>query len=287
MKKVVISGSTGFTGSALIRMFRSSGWEIAALRREDFSLPTDLFAQRFLENTNAVVHLAGAPVIRRWTPGYKEEIRKSRTDTTRKIADALKITGNKPGVLISASAVGIYDGEHEHTEESPYLATGFLAEVCREWEDAALSAASVTRVIILRTGIVLDRGIGAMKPMELPFKLGLGGTIGNGRQPMSWIHIADLESLYSFIIGNPGISGVVNGVAPFPTTNLHFTKTLGKVFNQPTLLRIPEFMLKLVYGEGASTLTSGQFVLPGKALKADFEFRFPTIEKALMDLYRR
>ena len=141
-------------------------------------------------------------------------------------------------------------------------------------------------MIIFRTGIVLGKNGGALKTMYLPFRFGLGGIIGNGKQAFSWIHVTDLINAFLYTIENENLSGTINAVAPESTTNYHFTKTLGKVLIQPTIMRIPEFVLRLVYGEGAQALTTGQKVLPEKLLKAGFTFRYPTIEKALTGIYK-
>jgi hypothetical protein len=149
-----------------------------------------------------------------------------------------------------------------------------------------MAARDHTRVIIVRTGVVLSSKGGALKKAHGPFKFGLGGVIGDGRQAFSWIHIRDLMRVYRFLLENENISGIVNAVAPNPTTNLHFTKTLGKVLTQPTVFKIPASVMRMVYGDAAVTLTGGQNVVPGKLLQNGFEFEFPTIEKALLNLYR-
>ena len=161
-----------------------------------------------------------------------------------------------------------------------------MGKVCRDWEHEALTVSASTRVVIFRTGVVLGKNGGALQSMYTPFKLGLGGIIGNGKQAFSWIHVTDLINAFLYTVENESVAGIINAVAPEPTTNYHFTKTLGKVLIQPTIMRVPEFALKLMYGEGSRALTAGQKVLPEKLLKAGFIFKFPTIEKALMDLYK-
>ena len=283
--KVVISGSTGQTGKALIRFFPDQGWKILPLTRASFRLSDEEFLASHFEGSDIVINLAGAPVMKRWTTAYKEEIYQSRILTTRKIALAIHQARKKPSLFISVSAVGIYDSDHEHTETSSNLGNDFLGSVCRDWEREALSVKDEVRTVVLRTGIILDNKEGALKTLEFPFRSGLGGTIGNGRQSMSWIHILDLMEIYKFIIDHVEVSGIVNATSPNPTTNQHFTKTFAKVLNQPAVLRIPEFSLKMVYGEGAQSLIKGQNVKPEKLLAAGFSFKFPTIEKALMNLY--
>ena len=282
--KVIISGSTGFTGTRLIDFFRDRRWNFTPLSRKSFEMEDNEFLSRYIEGSDVVINLAGAPVIKRWTAAYKEEIYWSRVSTARKLSQAIIKAKQGPSVFISASAVGIYDSVHEQTEQVNYLSDDFLGKVCRDWETEVLAAKDSTRAIILRTGIVLANNGGAMKTLESPFKAGLGGTIGKGEQSMSWIHIRDLMEIYKFVVEHQEISGIINAVAPVPTTNEHFTKTFAKVLNKPATLRIPEFALKLKFGEGAQVLIKGQRVLPERLLMNGFNFAFPTIEKALLNL---
>jgi uncharacterized protein (TIGR01777 family) len=283
--KVILGGSTGYTGTRLLRFFMGKGWTAVPLTRDSFRMNDDQFIESYVDGSDIIINLAGAPVIKRWTEAYKEEIYQSRISTTRKISQAIIRSDRKPSLFISASAIGIYDSFHEHTENSIYLSDDFLGKVCRDWEAEALAAYPATRVAVLRTGIILGNNGGALQSMETPFRTGLGGTIGNGNQQMSWIHIRDLEEIYMFIIEHPEISGIINAVSPNPVTNQQFTKTFAKVLNQPAILRIPEFVLKMIYGEGAQSIIKGQNVLPEKLLTHGFSFSFPTIEKALLNLY--
>jgi uncharacterized protein len=284
--QISMSGATGFIGDMLIKRFIEHGWLVNVIDRKSLKLDDKEFSEKKIEGSDVVINLAGAPVLKRWNEGYKKEIYHSRIDTTRKIASAIRNTSHKPFVFISGSAIGIYNSTDTHTEESAHFADDFMGKVCRDWEHEALAAAVSTRVVIFRTGVVLGTNGGALKSMYTPFKFGLGGIIGNGKQGFSWIHITDLLNAFVFTIENERISGIVNAVAPNPTTNYHFTKIFGKVLTQPTIMRVPEFALKLVYGEGSQALTAGQIVLPEKLLKAGFTFSFPTIAKALMNLYR-
>ena len=244
------------------------------------------FIESKIEGADAVINLAGAAIFRRWNPAYKREIYASRIETTRKIANAIVKSATKPRVFVSVSAIGIYDSSAVHNEQSHAFAETFLGKLCRDWESEAIAAAEATRVVILRTGIILSSKGGAMKEAYGPFRFGLGGTIGKGEQAFSWIHIRDLMHVYQEVLENETLTGVVNAVAPNPTTNYHFTKTFGKVLNQITVLHVPVPLLKLRYGEAAETLTEGQSVIPEKLLTAGFQFEFPTIEKALLNLYR-
>jgi uncharacterized protein len=284
--QVSISGSSGVIGRELMDTCSSGGMVFRIINRESFAIPDDEFLEKKIEGADAVINLAGAPLIKRWSDDYKEEIRNSRIDTTRKIVQAIIHARVKPKVFISSSAIGIYDQEHVHDEESASLADDFLGRLCRDWESEALAARDHTRVVIFRTGVVLSAKGGALKKAHGPFSYGLGGVIGDGRQAFSWIHIRDLMHVFRTVLENENFTGIVNVVAPNPTTNFHFTKTFGKVLKQVTVFRIPASALKLIYGDASVTLTQGQNVVPGKLLKNGFQFEFPTIEKALLNLYR-
>jgi uncharacterized protein len=281
-----VSGSTGFIGRELIDTFRGTGWNFSIINRESFNMPDDEFREKNIEGADAVINLAGAPVLKRWTDKYKKEIHDSRIGTTRKIATAILNARVKPRVFISTSAIGIYDTVNVHDEESSGFSDDFLGKVCRDWEAEAMAACDQTRVVVVRTGVVLSSKGGVLKKAHGPFSFGFGGVIGDGRQAFSWIHIRDLMHVYQAILEKETISGIVNAVAPEPTTNFHFTKTLGKVLNQITVFKVPASALKLIYGEAAAILTEGQKVVPVKLLKSGFGFEFPTIEKALLNIYR-
>ncbi len=284
--QVSLSGSSGFIGQELIQKFSGTEWNFIIIDRESFAMDDDTFTTKNIEGADVVINLAGAPIIHRWSESYKNEIYQSRIGTTRKIAKCIIKSRTKPKVFISASAIGIYDSHSTHTEESTRFSDDFLGKVCREWEAEALAAQSCCRVVIIRTGVVLGRNGGALASLHKMFSVGLGGVVGDGQQDFSWIHVRDLMNIFDFVIANDKISGIVNGVAPNPTTNLHFTKTFGKVLTQPAIMKVPNFALKALYGEGAISLLNGQKVLPEKLLKNGFVFQFPAIESALLNLYR-
>jgi uncharacterized protein (TIGR01777 family) len=281
-----ISGSTGFIGRSLIRKMRELDWTIRMMNRDSFALSDQDFLEQKTEGSDVIINLAGAPVSRKWTPEYKQEIMRSRVDTTRRITGSIMQANVQPSVFISASAVGIYDSENLHNESSTAFAGTFLADVCRSWEQEAMNAADVTRVVILRTGVVLGKNGGALEKMHRPFSIGLGGKLGNGKQHVSFIHINDLVDAILFIIENPGIRGIVNAVSPYPSTNAELTDKLAKVMQQPAFLSVPPFALKMMFGEGAQILLEGQKVLPEKLLQAGFRFRYPTLQNALVEIYR-
>lgn len=283
--RIAISGSSGFLGRHLKRKFNSLGWSFTALTRESFLLKEDEFVSSCLDQHDVVVNLVGSPLIGKWTKKFKQEIFQSRINTTRKIAQGIRHAKNPPTTWINISAVGIYHDLYKHTEASTGYVANFLKDLITSWEDEALKATDVTRVILLRTGIVLAKNEGALEKMAPLFRKGIGGYIGNGEQGVSWIHIDDFTNALVFIIEHDSIQGVVHAVSEYPTDNYHFSESIGKAFGQPVYFRIPKFIIRAVYGEGALILTTGQKVVPEKLLKNGFNFGFPTVDKALMDLF--
>jgi uncharacterized protein (TIGR01777 family) len=282
---VAVSGSTGFIGQTLVRKLRQKEFTVRIISRDSFSLSGNEFLSSAIEGADVVINLAGAPVSKRWTPAYKLEIRASRVNTTQKISAAIRNSNKKPELFISGSAIGIYDSAGTHTETSRTYADTFLAKVCLEWEAEAANVEDLTRVVIFRTGVVLGKNGGALQKMIKPFSLGVGGKLGPGNQPFSFIHIDDLVRALIFTIENSGIRGIVNAVSPFPSTNMEFTDILGKVLRQPTWLTVPSFALKMMFGEGAEVLLEGQRVFPEKLEKEGFRFQFPTIRNALVGIF--
>jgi uncharacterized protein (TIGR01777 family) len=237
-----------------------------------------------LEGVEVVINLAGAPIISRWTLESKKRLYESRILTTRKLADVIRFMQHPPRLLISGSAIGIYSTAGTHTEESIDLAHDFLGKVCRDWETEALSAAGSARVVIIRTGVVLGKGGGALKKMILPFRLGLGGPIASGKQGFSWIHLKDVLGAILFLIDESNLSGIFNLTSPDPIDNRTFSKILGHTLNMPAILPIPGFILRLMYGDGAIALTQGQIVYPQKLLASGYNFQFVELESALKDI---
>lgn len=283
---VSISGYSGFIGKEMINALDNQGITFSLINRDSFNLSNEEFLEQKIEGKDAVINLAGASILRKWTEKYKEEIYKSRIDTTSKIANAIRQARTKPKTFINASAVGIYSPKGIHTENSKEFADDYLGKVCKDWEAAALSVSDITRVVTVRTGLVMGNTGGTLAIMEKPFRMALGGTIGDGSQPVSWIHIRDLINVYKLILENDSISGAINAVAPSTTTNFHLTKTFAKVINQPAVFKIPLFALKMIYGEAADTIVRGQTVIPEKLTSLGFNFQYPTIEKALLNLYK-
>lgn len=279
---VLISGATGLVGSNLQKMFTARGDKVVALRREDFSGSLKAMAEMVSES-DIIIHLAGAPIVARWTASHKKDIMDSRVNTTHMLVQAIESAEKKPELFISTSAVGIYADGAVNTEKDAHLADGFLSEVCQRWEAEALFAQPFTKVAIFRFGVILDKNGGALKQMLLPFKLGLGGPIAGGKQGFSWIHLKDLLQAYSFVIEHK-LDGTFNLTAPKITDNDLYTKELGAALHRPAFMPIPAFGLRLVFGEGAASLTTGQKVLPERLLSEGFEFQYPNLKMAFEEL---
>lgn len=294
--KVLITGASGLLGSALRPLLASEGRQVIRMGREASQLPDVITwnpARREIDRSKfegfaAVVHLAGENIAgSRWSDEAKSRIRNSRIEGTRFLSEELAKLKNKPEVLVCASAVGFYGdrGDEPLTEESP-PGIGFLAEVCQEWEAAAQPARDAgIRVVHFRFGMILSRKEGALAKMLTPFKLGVGGIIGNGRQYWSWISVDDAAQLCRFAIETKTLSGPVNAVAPEATTNAEFTKTLGRVLGRPTIFPVPAFAARLAFGEMADALLlASARVLPKVLESAQFPYRHRTLEGAFRAL---
>ncbi|NOY05419.1 MAG: TIGR01777 family protein [Chlorobi bacterium] len=295
--KVLVSGSTGLIGSALVSLLRSKGYEVIRLVREKslpdenatyWDIPSGHIETKELEGMDAVVHLTGANLSAgRWTEKRKAAFHESRVRATRVLSDALAGLERPPGVFISASAIGYYGnrGSEKLSEDSP-SGTGFLAELCRQWEDATNPAkAKGIRVVTARIGVVLSPRGGALKKLLPFFRLGLGGKMGGGAQYMSWISIHDLVRAFQYCLSHEDLCGLVNFVAPNPVTNAEFTRALATACRRPALLPVPGWVLKLMFGEMAEeTILSSARVLPEKLRASGFDFHFPELQKALRHL---
>lgn len=300
--KILISGSGGLVGSALVSALRSSGHEAIRLVR---STPSGTQSQMDsvtwdpmsgqldpsrLEGLDAVVHLAGESIAaKRWTPAQKTRIVESRVKGTRLLAETLAKLTPPPRELICASAIGFYgDRADQRLNEDSPPGTGFLANTCREWEAAAKPAVDRgIRVVHLRTGLVLASQGGALAKMLTPFRLGIAGIIGSGQQYMSWISLDDLVAIIAYALSTETLRGPVNAVAPKPVTNYEFTKTLGRVLGRPTLFPMPAFAARLAFGEMADgLLLASARVEPKRLLESGFGFRFPELEAAIRHAIR-
>lgn len=284
---IAISGITGLVGQACSERLLNAGHCVTGIGRNDFNLGIDHIESK-LNGIDVVVHLAGAPILKRWTEKWKDTILKSRTETTRKLVEAMNGMSHPPSVFVSASAVGIYDTFEVHDEYSTEFADDFLSSVCKQWEVEAMKIDTPkTRLAIIRLGMVLSAEGGALKQMSLPFKMGVGGRIGDGLQPMPYIHIDDLTAAVQWIIDNEDQKGVFNMVAPQMISNAEFTSALSAVLNRPAFFVIPEFVLQLVYGGAAKVLTKGQKVVPHRLPDSGFQFEFPDIRLALANLLNK
>ena len=278
---IAMSGATGFVGSNLSSAFRELKWQVMPLGRKEFK--SGLLADK-MTDTDVVINLAGAPVINRWTEEYKKTMYDSRVNITKELVLACSQMDPKPKLLISVSAIGYYAFGGPHTENKHVKADNFLGHLTQDWEEEALKAKELgMRTVIFRFGVILGKDGGALKEMLTPFKLGLGGTIGDGSQPFSWIHIKDLIHAFQTAINDESYEGIYNLTAPNPTTNKGLTKALGKALAKPTIIKVPKFVLRLQLGEGAQVLTEGQAVLPERLIENGFSFSFNNIEDAIKD----
>jgi uncharacterized protein (TIGR01777 family) len=292
--KALVSGGSGFIGSALCarlqrpRVLSRSPSRTKQALGDVEPFPWDAEGGpppvESVEGADAVFHLAGDPVAEgRWTAAKKKRIRDSRVLGTRHLVRAIAAAKAKPRVLVAFSAVGLYgDRGVEELTESSAPGSDFLAAVCGEWEGEAAKARDLgVRVVHLRIGVVLGPGGGALKKMLLPFRLGLGGVLGDGRQWMPWIHRDDVVGLALFAAEKESVSGAVNAVGPAPATNREFTKALGRALGRPTIFPVPRIVLRVAFGEMAAVLLGSQRVLPKAALAAGYAFRHPEVGGAL------
>lgn len=292
--KILVSGVSGPIGAALLPSLNAQGYEVTRLARGGSSgegrilwNPTQPPDSKSVSGFDAVIHLAGETVVGRWTESKKAAIRDSRVMGTRNLAEALAQAAERPRVLISASAVGYYGerGDESLREESP-AGSGFLAEVCREWEAAAEPAAnSGIRAVQIRIGMVLSRDGGALQKMLPPFRLGLGGKMGTGRQWMSWVHVQDIVGAVHHILKTASLQGPINMVSPNAVTNAEFTKTLASVLSRPAILPMPAFAARLALGQMADELLlASQRVEPAKLLASGYKFHHPDLRLALQEI---
>lgn len=291
---VLVSGARGLIGSTLVPLLQKTGHRVTRLVRAPSPASTDTvpwdpaagwIEVGKLEGVEGVVHLSGEPILGRWTTAKKQRVRDSRVGSTRLLAESLAALKTRPRVLVCASASGYYgDRGDEILSEDSAPGTGFLADLCRDWEAAATPATDAgIRVAHVRTGFSLAPNGGLLGPMLLPFQLGLGGPLGDGRAWWSWIAIEDLGQAFRFALERDDVRGAVNAVAPAPVTNAEFTRTLGRVLERPTKLRVPPIALRMLFGDEATReamLVSARLA-PARLQAAGFRFGFPELEAAL------
>lgn len=297
---VVLSGASGMLGSAVRKSLAEAKTPTLQLVRRvptaagqlhwDPTSSQPIESQAAMEGAEAAIHLSGASVAgHRWTAAYRRELTASRVDTTRHLALALASLGRPPRSLLIASAIGLYGNRgDEILNESSTPGSGFLADLCRRWEGAAEPAVQVgIRVVHLRFGVVLGSGQGALRQMLPPFRIGLGARLGNGRQWMSWIGLADAVAAVLFALKRTELAGPVNVTAPNPVTNAEFTRALGRQVGKPAFLAIPGFALRLMFGQMAEeALLASARVQPAKLQSAGFQFSTPQIDQALAEALR-
>lgn len=282
--KIAMSGSTGFVGSYLQKIFAEKSWPVVPLFREDFANGVAAVHDK-IEGCDAVINLAGAPIAARWTDAYKKLLYESRVPLTQKLVAAMHGLERRPDVFISVSGVGIYPGGGPWNEDDSACSDDFLGQLAWDWEQAALEAQSAgIRTVVFRFGVVLGRGGGALAKMLPLFRLGLGGAIGSGTQAVSWVHIADLAGALCVALENPSYCATYNLCAPHATTNKGFTRALARVLHRPAFLPVPAVAIKLAFGQGATVLLDGQIAVPKRLLEAGFHFKFAGIDNALADL---
>ncbi len=295
-KKIIIAGGSGFIGTKLAAVAAQRNYEPAVISRDigrAGSFPYRIIGwereslEKELSGAFAVVNLAGVPIDGRWTAGYKEKILKSRTESTSKLVSAINSAANPPEVMFNISAVGYYgiagDGD---VDEAHGPGNDFLSSVCSAWEAEAVNVRRETRLVIGRTGIVLDSGGGALKKLLTTFRSYVGGSVGSGKQWMSWIHSDDLTSMILWVLENPVVSGPINCTAPNPVRMEEFARTLGRVMNKPSFFRVPAFAVKALMGEAATIVLDGSRVIPAAALQLGYNFRYEHLEEALRDLLK-
>ena len=285
--RILLTGGTGFIGSRLRTGLEDEGHVVRIVSRGSGGDVTwePRVLRAAVAASDAVIHLAGENLIaRRWTAGQKARLQSSRVDTTRQLAEAVAET--KPGVFVTASAIGYYGASPDRrfvAGDGP--GDDFLARLCAAWEAARQPALDAgVRTATVRIGVVQGRGGGALAKMLLPFRLGVGGPVGDGRQWVSWIHLDDLVGMFVWLLENERTQGVYNGTAPNPVTNRDLSRALGRVLHRPAILPAPGFALRIALGEVATLLLEGQHVTPDRALAEGFTFRFPEIEPALRNL---
>ena len=294
--RIVVAGGSGFLGGALVRAWRGDGHEVKVLTRRPRNADDVPWAPEsggsavaaVLEQSDAVVNLAGEGIAdKRWTPERKAAILNSRVTSTRALANAVRACAKPPRAFISASAVGFYGTREDETVTEESAAGGdFLSTVCRSWEHETNAAAGVARVVLLRSGVVLAAGGGALPRMALPFRFFAGGRLGSGRQYMSWIHLEDWVEMVRWALRTE-VSGPLNLTSPHPVTNVEFTRALGNAMHRPTMFPVPAIALRMMLGKefADALLLGGQRVLPTKAERLGFQFRFATVDSALRDIF--
>lgn len=282
--KIAVSGANGYIAKNLIRDLKAELHDIILIKRELLYNVNKL--SELLSGTDVVINLAGAPILQRWTNANKEEIYKSRIETTQNLVKAINglPDNKKPSSFISASAIGIYSNGIVHTEKSTFFSNDFVGQVVQDWELASADLSPRVRKVIFRIAPILGKDAATMEKMLPIFKLGLGGKIGSGKQPFPFIHIFDVVNALIWGIQHPQARGIYNLVAPENIDNKKFTQALARAVNKPALFTVPGFGLQLAYGQAASILLESPQAMPEKLLKEGFVFLFPDIKSCITEV---
>ena len=282
--KIAISGASGYIGKNLVDELGKSNHELIILGRNNLYHVPELIER--ISGSDVVVHLAGAPILQRWTKNGKAEILNSRTITTQNITQAINQLpeNERPKLFISASAVGIYDARNSHTETSNIYAEDFVGEVVRKWEESSSELTLSVRKVIFRIGLVLGKEAKTMKQLLPVFKFGLGGRIGSGQQPFPFIHIQDVARAVIWAVDHAESHGTYNLVAPQNINNLQFTAALAQTLHRPAIFSVPGFALKVIFGEASTLLLESPSVSPERLIQEGFRFEFPDIQACFSEI---
>jgi uncharacterized protein (TIGR01777 family) len=296
--RVTVTGATGRLGAMLVRELTGRGDEVTVLTRDPAKASADVEAVQWdpnagpapaeaLAGRDAVVHLAGEGIAQRWNRAALDRIRTSRELGTRNLVDGIGAADPRPRALVSASAVGYYGNRHDPVDEDAPPGDDLLAQICVAWEREAERATELgLRVVRVRTGVVLDRHGGALAKMLLPFRLGVGGPVAGGRQPLPWIHVQDVVGIYLNAVDDERWSGPVNATAPEPVSNKDFSRALGRALRRPAIAPIPGFAIRALYGGMAKLVVEGQRAIPRRALALGYTYRHPDLDEALRSALR-
>ena len=297
MKKIVVTGATGYLGKKIAAKLIERGDEIYILTRSPENAkkmiphaknfiewnPNSNSWYAFLEDKDAVINLAGENVMaHRWNNNHKQKILSSRIDTTRSLIAAFESIKHKPKVFVSASAIGYYGNREKLVDENSEPGQDFLAQVVAQWENETKKTDFLSlRRVNIRIGIVLDKEEGALAKMIFPFKFFIGGLLGSGTQWFSWVHVDDVVGIFLYAVDNELVNGILNAVSPNPVRMNEFCKTLGKVMKRPVLFKVPAIALKIIFGEAAQVILEGAKVYPNRTLETGYRFQYENIESAL------
>jgi len=283
--KIAICGKSGLVGKKLEELFKSQHYEVVGIRVRQDTTAQDIAKELLM--CDILINLSGSTILAPWSDAYKKKLYSSRIDTTKKLVDGMSLCKEKPKLFLSASAVGIYESNKAHNDDSEDYADDFLSNLCQDWEAEARKAEVLdVRTVTMRFGVIFSKEGGAMDKILPPFKMGVGGKLGGGEQMVSWIHIDDLTRAIELIIKTPGIRGSVNFTSPNPLSNINQTKILGRVLKRPTFFGVPSFMIKLIFGDGSTVLLDSKEVYPTKLLEHNFTFEYPKLEDALNEIVR-